>query len=159
MSRPLIYLAGPMAGLTHAQAGSWREDISSSLLSVCDCINPLRGKGFLSELGAITTDEYPQHPLTRQAAVVTRDRFDVQRCDLVLMNLHDADRISIGTMVELGWANAYNKPIVLIMNDRDIHNHIFTKQLAGWICTDLSQACEVVRAIFELPSTGGSEDL
>ena len=36
--------------------------------------------------------------------IVTRDRWDVAKADVVLMNLVGATQVSIGTMVELGWA-------------------------------------------------------
>jgi hypothetical protein len=36
---------------------------------------------------------------------MTRDRFDATRCDVLLVNLLGAERVSIGTMMEVAWAD------------------------------------------------------
>ena len=41
----------------------------------------------------------------------------MQRCDVVLMYLIGAKKVSIGTMIEAGWADAYRKPVVLVLED------------------------------------------
>jgi len=51
-----------------------------------------------------------QQPLVSPPGAVGRDRFDVQTCDLLLVNLLGATSVSIGTMFELAWTDAWRKP-------------------------------------------------
>ena len=56
---------------------------------------------------------------------MTRDFNDVKRCDAILVNLLGAKSASLGTVMELGWAYALQKPVVVaiepIGNPHDRH--------------------------------------
>ena len=49
-----------------------------------------------------------------QNAIIGRDRFDCCNSDLIFMNLLGSKRVSIGTTVELAWADASRKPVPFV---------------------------------------------
>lgn len=78
---------------------------------------------------------------------VTRDRFDVRTADALLINLLGAPRVSIGTMVELGWADAYRIPVVTVMDPDDKlnpHAHDFVRILSGTVVDTLDKAIDII---------------
>lgn len=164
-TEPLVYLSGPITGCTYKGCTDWREYAARALASVSiQAISPMRAKDYLERLeNPIISGhgrEYAHMGIfSTPQAVVTRDRFDTQRADIVLMNLLGADRVSIGTMVELGWADAARVPVVGIIEpppdgkDRhsvlyegNIHDHMFVNQLIGFRVATLDEGLHVVRA-------------
>lgn len=147
MSNPRVYLAGPISGLTYDQTTNWRDQAASLLTAAnIDCFSPMRAKDYLRREGKID-GSYETHPTATARAIMTRDRFDVGSCDLVLMNLVGAKRVSIGTMVEVGWADAWRKPIVLAIEPENIHNHPMLAEAAGFQAPTLEEALDIVLAI------------
>ena len=143
-----VYLAGQITGLTYDQANGWREDVTKVLDSVgIDVLNPLRNKGFLREYGVLNGNYYRASPLSSAKGIVTRDRNDVANCDIVLMNLKNMDRVSIGCMVEVGWADMLRKPIVMVLDEKSPYEHEFIKEISGYIVNELDEALEIVKAI------------
>ena len=69
------------------------------------------------------------------------------RCDMVLMNLLGATKVSIGSMIELGWADAFRKPVVLVIEEGNCHMHAIVQEIAGFIVPTLDQGIEVVKSI------------
>lgn len=155
----LVYLAGPIAGQTFQLANAWRER-AADLLSPLRSLSPTRCKEFLRSQGILNGDAYDHrqgrgpsdpHPLGSSAGIVTRDRYDIFRSDIILMNLlpaQETDQISIGTMVELGWADAYRKPVVLVWN-RNInpHAHCFLDELCSYQADNLEDAVDLCKMI------------
>ena len=144
-----VYLAGAITGLTYDGANDWRTVVSEKLLhDGITPVNPLRAKEFLKEYGILERNYLKAHPLSTGKGIVTRDRNDVKNCDIVLMNLQGAERVSIGTMVEVGWADAWRKPIVIVQDEGPgFYDHEFIKEIAGYIVYSLDDALEIVRAI------------
>ena len=133
---PLVYLAGPIENVTPAEASGWRVRanflLSQKRLGVYT-LDPLRGK--YGPNGSI---------LTTPLGVVTRDRNDVRRCQVVLANLL-LGPFSIGTVAEIAWADAYRKPVVGIVSEELIHP--FLKQLVHYQAATLEEAIQVVLEI------------
>ena len=145
MTRGLIYLAGPITGLSYGAATDWRFTASSILESVgITPLNPMRGKEILKGMTSLLPGDYGQTICTNKA-IITRDRFDVSHCDVILINLLDARTISIGTMIEIGWADAYRKPIVLVIEgESNPHWHCMVREAAGYIVPTLSEALHII---------------
>ena len=148
MSRPLVYLSGPISGLTYEGGTGWREYAQQRLVdSFIDCLSPMRGKEFLKGAGLIIDQMQAVNGniMSQDSAIVTRDRWDVGRCDFMLVNLIGASIVSIGTVIELGWADAFRKPVVLAMEPSgNIHEHAFIRQLSGYRVPTLDEALYVV---------------
>jgi nucleoside 2-deoxyribosyltransferase len=109
--------------------------------------SPMRGKEYLMDETEFKQTGYAETLLSSDRSIVARDRFDVQSCDLVFMNLFGAERISIGSMVELGWADAYRKPVVTMMGENSPYQHAFVKELSGWVVKDYPNAIRVIKAV------------
>lgn len=149
--RPSVYLAGPITGLTYDDGQDWR-DFAKSELSVwgIDAFSPLRGKEYLrpfGELSADGTDYKDAGVLSLPEGIWARDKFDCTKRSMVLMNLLAARRVSIGTMIEIGWATGAGIPIVGVMEKSgNVHEHAMVSQSMGWRVTTLAEAIAVVKA-------------
>jgi nucleoside 2-deoxyribosyltransferase len=146
-----LYLAGPISGLTYDEATAWRDRVCDYFIdSPVECLSPMRGKAHLVKYnkgGIPSASELIGNPLCSDKGIVTRDWFDVKRSDAVLMNLAGADRVSIGTMVEIGWISSEGIPLVIVLPSGSCHDHPFVRELAGVIVKDLSTGIDVVESI------------
>lgn len=148
-----VYLSGPITGLTYEGATDWRDEIRKQLADVgIEGVSPMRAKHYLKALnGPISGHgrEYAEMGvLSQQQSAVARDRFDTQRVDVVLMNLLGAERVSIRSMVELGWADAARVPVVTIIEKTgNVHDHMFVHGLAGFRVETLDEGLNIVKAI------------
>lgn len=148
MTKPLVYLAGPIAHSSLDAMQGWRKHATARLAHHgIDTLDPLRGKSDDAITQFLNRTEFTIH--TTPMAIFNRDRTDVLRADGLLVNLTYGNVASIGTMFEMAWAHLEQKPIVLVIND-DIawHRHVFIMQAAGWITTSLDEAIDVVTHIF-----------
>ena len=112
----------------------------------------MRGKEFLKAHPKLT-DGVSEHVLASDEGITTRDIWDVRSCDAVLFNLLGAEKVSIGTMIEYGWASAFNKPIITVIEKKDeetknVHEHPIIRRLSGYRVETLDQGLTVVKALF-----------
>ena len=169
-----VYLAGPLTGLTYRDARhGWREEFAKMLPAHILPLSPMRGKDSL--MGEVDIqgdpDMYPSNALCSASGIVTRDRNDVKNCDvMVACFLGMTERkSSIGTCVEFGWADAYRKPVIMVIEDdpngsytdsdgitrtivnsgkkANIHLHAFLTEIAGYRVNNLEEAAEIVRCL------------
>lgn len=145
----LVYLSGPITGLTYENATDWRgyvrQELAFKIGSVIQTLSPMRGKEYLKGAGiiGIKTHEKFSEAINAGQAIVTRDRWDTMRSDFILMNLLGATEVSKGTMVELGWADAARIPVVLCMEKTgNIHEHCFVRELCGYHVTSLDEGID-----------------
>jgi len=133
-----VYLAGPITGLSYDDAAlGWRKHVHDELKAVgIESYSPMRGKGYLKKHGLAPIPgsfSMTDNAIVRTQGILGRDHNDVQSCDLMFVNLLDAQRVSIGTMVEFGWATAYKKPIITIMQQKGcVHDHAFVHGLSTY---------------------------
>lgn len=106
----------------------------------------MRGKDFLRG-ERITVDTY-DNVVASDKGIVARDRYDVKNCDLMLVNFTNAEYCSVGTPVELGWADAYRKPIIVVMPyDNNPYYHPFVREIADFTVDNLQDALEIAVTI------------
>ena len=128
-TKPLLYLAGPIAGISGAQAVDWRDHAAHRLeIHSIECLSPMRAKGALGAQERISTNYHDYERLGTfftSKAIMARDFHDVKRADVLLVNLLGAPRPSLGTVMELAWAYAMQKPAVVAIepsgNPNDDH--------------------------------------
>jgi nucleoside 2-deoxyribosyltransferase len=129
MHKPLVYLAGAIAGTRGVEATGWRHD-ARRLLSNRDIetLDPMRAKIELARQARISTDfhDYEKNgAFFTSKGIMTRDFNDVKRCDALLVNLLGLAKPSLGTIMELAWAYAFQKPAVVAIeptgNPHDNH--------------------------------------
>lgn len=147
MNNGLVYLAGPITGESFGTATDWRVVAASKLAqSNIVGLSPLRHKEYLSQETSIK-DQYVNGLMSTQRAITVRDRFDCMRCDMALVYLTEAKRVSIGTMMELGWLNSRNVPIVIVMESGNLHDHAMVREVAAFITPDLNEAIDIIKRI------------
>lgn len=144
-----IYLAGPITGLTYDGADDWRQHVTKQLEGA-HVLSPLRGKDYLREAGTLEDQYFDLHPLSTSKGITNRDRNDVRSADLVFAYLLGAERVSIGTMIEFGWADAFRVPVVAVMESNNVHHHAMATEIAGWITDDLEEAIRIAKTVVAL---------
>jgi len=156
----LTYLAGPIAGGSYAEGQSWRDYVTRSLPQEIRAISPLRGKSqALARLGAIV-DSYEDNPLTSAMGITTRDRFDLTRADAVLVNLLGTTRVSIGTCMELGWADLARIPIIIVMESSgNVHDHCMVRSVAGYRVDTLDAGIALLETLLMPEGLGTPREL
>ncbi len=129
MIRPKVYLAGGIAGLQFDAATDWRVQ-AKHLLDIrgIEALDPMRGKLALASRGQISRDFHDYEncgTFYTAKGIMTRDFNDVKSCDALLVNLLGLGNRSIGTIMELGWAYAFQKPAIVVIeksgNPHDNH--------------------------------------
>ncbi len=147
-----VYLCGPIAGLTYEEArNGWRQEVSGLLAKDIIPLSPMRQEGHLQEvtdpLTAHATD-HSDHFFARARSIVAKDRLDVKMSDIILCNLLGAKRVSIGSMIELGWANQQGKPIITVMERvGNPHDHLFVSEVSDFVVDNLSDACIIINGL------------
>jgi nucleoside 2-deoxyribosyltransferase len=146
--KPRIYCAGPMAGLTFEEANAWREEARLNLTDAFELVSPCRNKESLSGHGPLTKLGYDDHFMCAEQTVFYRDTHDVCTCDGVLVNFSGVSTVSIGTNFELGMAWALKLPIVSIMPENSVYDHIFIRQSSTFMTDDPMEAYNALRSLF-----------
>jgi len=158
---PRVYLAGPITGCSYEGCTDWRNKAREELADYdIEAYSPMRAKGYLRDGDRPIADAYdsdPLRPLSTSQGLLARDRMDVMACDLLLVNFLGAHRVSIGTCVEVGWADLLRKPVVLVMEpEGNVHDHSFLTGTAGFRAPRLEDAIELVKCVL-LPDVGAAQ--
>lgn len=69
---------------------------------------------------------------------------------MLLVNFLGAKEVSIGSVMEIAWANSFRKPIALVMEKSNPHNHSMIRRVSDFIASDLNEAIEIVTAALEV---------
>ena len=142
------YLAGSMTGLAYDESTGWREYVAGVLDSdTLKTLSPLRYKKFLESKGTLHALGYADNVMTTTRGVISRDRFDCTRCDVLFVNLLAATQISIGTAMEMAWANLKQTPVVCVMEEGNIHEHAMLSETIDFRVESVDEGIEVVKAI------------
>lgn len=153
MSKPSVYLAGPITGQTFAGATDWRDYVRVQLPAEIDVRNPMRCK-----VARLKQAKSIGDPLTRAMGITTRDRCDVMQASMVLVNVLGASKASIGTVMEIAWADLLRIPVVLVMEpEGNPHEHAMLTSCVGWRVESLDEAVRILKAVLILEvDDGGS---
>jgi nucleoside 2-deoxyribosyltransferase len=147
MSRPVVYLAGPITGLSYDGAVGWREDAEAHLDAYgIGTADPMRGKSYLSGQDEIK-DSYADHAMSTAHAIFKRDRMDCRKCDALLVNFLGAEKVSIGTVMEIAWADANGIPVVIVMEPDNLHQHSMVKEAAYVVADTLDEGIQITRRL------------
>ena len=147
MSKPKVYLAGPITGESWGTATDWRKYVIEQLSPDIDGFSPLRAKNYLNEETNIA-DSYEAIVLSSQRGIFARDSYDCMNCDLILVNLLGASKVSIGTVMEIAWGWAFRKPIILVMeDDANIHEHSMLREACPFRVRTLDEGIHITKAL------------
>ncbi len=148
-----VYLAGPIDGLTYDDATDWRETATADLADAgIKGLSPMRCKSYLANVARLDNHDQSyglMSPLSTARGIMTRDRFDATRCDVMLVNLLGAPNPSMGTVMEMAWADLRRTPIVCMIeaDGSNPHEHPMVNETIGFRATSLSEALDLVKAL------------
>lgn len=142
--KQFVYLAGPILGCDKSAANDWRDYVSGELGRLSHQrvvgVSPLRCEPLIGTRYEVQYDD-PKYGTPR--AILAKNRLDVAKCDLIFAYLPlMSGRPSLGTVKELGWAFASDKPSIIVTDDPLIRDHIVGAS-AGWLLEDLEAAIDV----------------
>ena len=147
-----IYLAGPIRGLTHAEATDWRTATAERLKDIgYTCFSPMRGKDYLKNIGPLLGDRgsgaFEEYPMSSTQGIFRRDVFDCDRADVILANFEGASNLSIGTCMEIMRGHAKGKYVLTVLADGSTHDHPFIRQASSLVVPTLEYAMEVLAVL------------
>ena len=150
------YLAGPITGLTRDEAIDWRQKVIEKLPPEIQGYSPMRGKSFLSHLGALPPHGYETMPdigeigriMASQTGINRRDFNDVYTSDAVFVNFLGAEKVSIGTVMEIAWAYAFRKPCVVVMEpEKNPHDHAMLRDSSTYITSTIENGIVLLKTL------------
>ena len=146
MKESLLFLAGPLTGVSYEESVTWRKYVAGKLPPFIKAYSAMRGKEYLSDESTLR-DSYEEHPLSSQKGISCRDRADVMRCDMLFVNFLGAKKVSIGTVLEIGWADMLRKPILVVMEKDNIHAHATLREITNFIVPTLDEGIKIATAV------------
>jgi hypothetical protein len=63
------------------------------------------------------------------------------------VNFEDAKEVSVGTVMEIAWADAWDKYILIVMDSTNPHYHGMINEVASLIVPTLDEALELIPMI------------
>lgn len=144
-----VYLIGPIRGNNYDESTTWREYVADQLRrSDITSYSPMRGKSIIKErLGdqklvatspEVASGDLEDIQLTSTKGINLRDYFDVRNRTLGFANFLGFDRISKGSILECGGFVALGKPLVVCMEEDNVHNHPLLNHNA-FVCRSLEE--------------------
>lgn len=141
-----IYMAGPISGLTYGESEAWRDEFTSYFEGTnIRCLSPLRAKTYLHDAGVL--EQSYSHPLSTDRGIMMRDHWDCQRSTLIVCNLIGVERVSIGTVMEIAWAYAYGKPLIMMMDEKSSHDHPMIREAINFRAATVEEAAHIALAL------------
>jgi len=149
-----VYLSGPITGCSFEGCYDWRHYVADQLAdSSIHTLSPLRGyEDDLKDQTSITGKhkELKNHknPLLTAQAINARDLHDCMTCDAMLVNVLDATKVSVGTIIEIGWVSFQNKPIILVgCEGEEMYDHIMVQENCQFKTDELGEAIYLLSSI------------
>jgi len=147
-----IYLSGAITDLTYDEARyGWRQEIASLFDKNIIALSPMRHEGHLAELKGPITDKAlipHSHLLSHPKMIVAKDFLDIDECTIVVINFQGKKKPGRSSFIELGYAKAKGKTIIMIANDDDpICSHPFTSTISDVIVSSVKDAAIVVNSL------------
>lgn len=144
-----VYLAGPITGLEYGESVDWRESAKDKLTEGgIRAYSPMRAKDYLDGVGPLESQYFDISVMSSPRGIMTRDRWDATTCDVILVNLLGAKRVSIGTVMEIAWADLSRIPSVVAMEESgNVHEHAMITEAIGFRVPTLDEGINIVKAI------------
>ena len=152
MTRPVVYLAGPIAGTKQGEAFSWRDEAAAALAQRdIDTRSPMRAKQelFADRIGHDYRAYSGRGWAYTPDGILTRDHNDCTTADAVLIHVFGAKTLSFGTGMELAWCYDHHIPtVVAIEESGNVHdNHPMFVAAVKFRVPTLEEAVDAVAVI------------
>lgn len=119
-----VYMAGPIEFVEHDEAMDWRNRLKKYAAEKhgIEMVNPYRMAG-----------ETPIRGKKNGRLITRRDRYLAAGCDVLFINLLEPGK-GVGTIIELGWFDIWQRPIFAWAKDDCIYrNHpMFDDIICYW---------------------------
>lgn len=132
-----VYLAGPILGMTPEAAYAWRYETSDSLREAGYNVFIPKPTGCKVEDGVYVED---LEEGANVEDIFYEDYGELLTCGSVLANFLGAERVSIGTLIELTLAYELGKEVLVVTDLGNVNNHPFMSLLADYIFMSTSDA-------------------
>lgn len=144
-----VYLAGPITGLKDKDFSTWREYSlkyleENGIQALC----PLRNK---ERMVSLAGEEIKPIGESLFDVAFKISKWDVERCDVVLVNFLNTTKVSIGTSMEIAWAYQLNKIIVVVIEEQgNPHDYFFLNKCATIRIPTLDLALKYITKIVQI---------
>jgi len=139
----IIYLVRPISGCSIQEVIQSYEETAEILNSAGNqTLHAMMGKHHFNETTGIFDVEGYTHPVSTDRAIIGRDKWMTKKADIVFANFLGAERVSIGSVMELAWAYDHGKHVVLAMEEDNVHRHAFVMQCADIIYSDYQESLD-----------------
>lgn len=145
-----VYLAGPITGQQQSAATDWRQHVTKKVKRDIICLSPVRDNVDYSDVKSRRAENDQLEDLLHGIKIVTRDRMDIMRSDVVLVNVMNQNKLSIGTIGEIFWADAYRKPVIIVKHNDSLYNHAMLDALCHWKFDDLDKAINQINTLLSM---------
>ena len=140
-----IYLAGPISGLTKEEAFGWRDCLKNKLeylpnvrVFAPEQVDFLEGHGDGSA-------SYLQEVDRQRGEEAAQKDFNAICCsNIVLFNLLYTRKVSVGTLIEMGWAFTLGKYVLVVLQPGTVYDHSFVHWCANRIVETVDEAIEEI---------------
>lgn len=128
-----VFLSGPMRGIPRKEGIAWREKARRLLGSKFHVLHAYRGRE-------------EKETFTDPRGAVIRDKNDIARSEIVIVNDTLVNASMIGTAMEVFYAHSLDKVVIVFGNGHEkdyflnYHSHLRVKTLEN--------ACEIVKKLF-----------
>lgn len=148
----LVYLCGPIAGLTYDEASDWRKSFEAEIATwpwLIKALSPLRYREELRLAGRLQgMDPLPvKGTLNTPQGAALRDESDVRRCQFLFANFIGATKISQFSLAEIGMARGLRKTIIAVMEPDNIHHHRVMDHWLDYIEPDFESGLTLLKKI------------
>ena len=133
---PSVYLGGAFAQFTPEQVVARQTEVEALLHPSISVHKPRHQGGYSPTLGSAL-----------EATLTTRDLLMVRSADVLILDCLGATSISRGSVLEMGWASALQKPFVIIAEEGNPHSFNMSKSLTPFIVPTRAQAAEIVNTL------------
>lgn len=144
-----IYLVGPITGLSYSQVmDRYRAQFSLLKSYGYQPICPMVGKDYLKNERVLHGLGYT-NPTSTGRAIKGRDRWMVKQADILLADFTDSEVASIGSCMELAWADILGKHVIAVIPEVNVHRHAFIIECANIIFTEMEEAYAYLKDLAE----------
>jgi len=146
----IVYCARPIAGCSYEEVASYYEETRDILQDMgYDVLIAMCGKNYLKAENDFKATGYC-YPLSTDHAIFQRDLWMCRKCDILLVNLIGATKVSIGTMMEMAWAAQDGAHVVTVMEEDNIHQHAFVKEASSVIYNNFQDALDYLSKLAKM---------
>ena len=132
-----VYLAGPIEICSEDEILVWRNYVSNRIKDKVEIIEP-------------------KYHLGSDPEIFENTRSNVEECDVVFAHLPKAineRRASYGTIFEVAYGHALNKRVIVISDDKFVHEHPVMNQIS-----EMYYSLDAALSSISPPSTAGAGD-